>query len=69
MNIILLIAAMIVALLVFSALIRILKVSVTTALTVAIILVILQLIFGINPGKLWEEIINLPQTIWHIFHK
>ena len=69
MNILLLLAAILVAWLVFSALFKILRIGFSTAITVAIILLILQFAFGINPAALWQEILNLPQTIPHIFQK
>jgi len=69
MSIILLIAAILVAWLVFTALLKILKDVVPTTIAVLFILFILQLIFGIKPEELWQEIRTLPQTITHIFHK
>ncbi len=69
MNILLLIAAIIVAWLVFNALLKILKVGLSTAATIAIILIILQFTFGINPQKLWNEILTLPENISHLFGK
>jgi len=69
MNILLLIAAIVVAWLVFNALLKILKVGLSTAATIAIILIILQFTFGINPQKLWNEILTLPENISHLFGK
>jgi hypothetical protein len=69
MNILLLIAAIVVAWLVFNALLKILKVGLSTAVTIAIILIVLQFSFGINPMQLWNEIVNLPQNFSHLFGK
>ncbi len=66
-QIILVIAALLVSWLVFSGLIKIIKTSVGTAFKIAIIVLILQLAFGIAPQELWQEIVNLPQTIQQFF--
>jgi hypothetical protein len=62
-QILLLIAAFAIAWLVFSGLLKIIKTSVGTAFKIAIIVLVLQLVFGISPSELWQEIIHLPQTI------
>lgn len=64
MNIILFLAALLVAWLVFTWLVKVVKASVQTAVSVAIIVLILQLVFGIGPEQLWEQIVNLPQVIF-----
>lgn len=62
-ELIIVIAAIIVTWLVFTLLIKIVKVSIKTALTIAAIVLILQLVFGIGPKELWEQILRLPETI------
>ncbi|MBP0019749.1 MAG: hypothetical protein J7647_19620 [Cyanobacteria bacterium SBLK] len=62
-ELIILIAAIIVAWLVFTWLIKIVKVSLKTALAIAAIVLILQIVFGIGPRDLWEQIWRLPETI------
>ncbi|MBP0029490.1 hypothetical protein [Roseofilum sp. Guam] len=62
-DLILLIAALIISWLVFIWLVKIVKLTVGTALTVAGIILILQLLFGVNPNQLWQQILNLPQII------
>ncbi|MDJ1177273.1 hypothetical protein PJF56_00180 [Roseofilum sp. BLCC_M91] len=62
-DLILLIAALIVSWLIFTWLVKIVKLTVGTALTLAGIILILQLLFGINPNQLWQQIINLPQIV------
>lgn len=57
------IAAIIVSWLVFTALVRILKTTLTTAFTVAAIVLVMQLLFGIGPQKIWQEIVRLPESI------
>lgn len=61
MNWILLIGAIVVAWLVFTGLLNILKTTVTTAITIAAIVLALQLIVGIGPQQLIDTILNLPR--------
>lgn len=63
MEILLLLAALAIAWLVFTWLVKVLKTSVQTAFTVAVILVVLQVTLGIGPQDLWNAFINLPQTL------
>jgi F0F1-type ATP synthase membrane subunit a len=63
MQLIILIAAILVSWLIFTWLLKVLKASISTALTIAIIVLILQLAFGIKPQELWQQVIHLPQTI------
>jgi hypothetical protein len=58
-----LIAALIVSWLVFTALVRVLKTTLTTAFTIAAIVLALQLLFGIGPERIWQEIVKLPESI------
>lgn len=66
-QLILLIAAIIVTWLVFTWLVKVIKASITTAITIAIIVLVLQFVFGINSQELWQEITHLPQTLWQLF--
>ncbi|MFB2875475.1 hypothetical protein [Floridanema aerugineum] len=63
-ELIILIAALIVTFLVFTWLIKVVKATIQTAITIALLVLILQLIFGIGPSQLWQKIIELPQLIW-----
>ncbi|NER80470.1 MAG: hypothetical protein F6K42_13010 [Leptolyngbya sp. SIO1D8] len=56
MDIVIVIGALLVSFLVFTWLIRVVRATFRTAILVAIILLVLQLIFGIGPGALWEQI-------------
>jgi hypothetical protein len=56
MNLPLLIGALIVAALLFLALINIIKVAVKTALMIAIVVFILQLLTGIGPEQVTEQV-------------
>lgn len=62
-DLIVFIAALIVAWLVFTALIRVVKTTLSTALTIAVIVLILQLGLGVQPQQLWQQIVQLPQII------
>ncbi len=66
LELIILIAAVIVSWLVFTWLIKVVKASIGTALAIAAIVLILQILFGIGPNQLWQQIIYLPQTFWHL---
>ena len=65
-DLLILIAALIVSWLVFTALIKIVKTTVSTAIALAAIVLVLQLAFGINPQDLWQQITQLPQILWHV---
>ncbi|MDB9496501.1 hypothetical protein PN441_03015 [Spirulina major CS-329] len=64
MELLLLLAALVIAWLVFTWLVKVLKTSVQTAFTVAVILVVLQVTLGIGPQDLWNAIVNLPQILF-----
>lgn len=66
-EIIVIIAALIISWLVFMAFINIIKTSVKTAVTIAAIVLILQLVFGIRSGQVVEQIVDLPRIIWQFF--
>ncbi|OAB57330.1 hypothetical protein AY600_14035 [Phormidium willei BDU 130791] len=51
-----LIAALVLAWLVFTWLIRVIQTTLSTALSVAAIVLLLQLVFGIDPTALWQEV-------------
>lgn len=61
-NIILLIAALIIALLIFRALLNFTKTAISTAITIFVVVVILS-VFGFTPQDLMQEVKNLPQII------
>lgn len=65
-ELIILIAALILSWVVFTALIKVVKTTVSTAITIAAIVLVLQLVFGIGPQDLWQQITQLPQIVWHL---
>ena len=66
LNLIIWIGALIVTFLVFTWLIKIVKATISTAISIAIIVLILQLLFGIGPEQLWQQIVELPQFVWQM---
>ncbi|MEM7771874.1 MAG: hypothetical protein AAGA75_05200 [Cyanobacteria bacterium P01_E01_bin.6] len=64
MEIALFIAALIVSLIVFTWLIRVVKATVTTALTLAFVVLVLQLLFGIGPQDLFQTLSNILRQLW-----
>ncbi|NEO83913.1 MAG: hypothetical protein F6J87_06575 [Spirulina sp. SIO3F2] len=66
MEIVLLLAALLIAWGVFTWLVKVVKASVQTALGIAVVLVIIQVGFGIGPQQLWQQITNLPQTVFNM---
>lgn len=65
-NLILLIAALIVAWIVFRALLSLLRTAISTAVAIFVIVVILMF-FGFKPQELVQEITNFPQTLRQLF--
>ncbi len=55
-EILILIAAVVISFLVFSWLINVVKTTISTALTIAILLLILQLVFGIGADDIWQGV-------------
>jgi predicted Na+-dependent transporter len=59
MNVIILIAALIIAWLVFNWLVKVIKTSFNTAIAIALLVLFLQLGLGIGPQELWEQFRHL----------
>ena len=62
MNLIILVAALIVASLVFTASFKLVKTVISTVIAV-LILVLILMVFGVTPEDLMQELSNLPQII------
>jgi|GEM_PF-743795 len=65
-QLILLVAALAVAWLIFTFLVNILKTTVKTGIIIAAIVLVLQVAFGIAPQQLIDQIKQIPQTVWGI---
>ncbi|ELR96733.1 hypothetical protein [Gloeocapsa sp. PCC 73106] len=63
MDLLILIAAIIVAWLVFTWLIKVVKISLNTAVIIAVFVLILQLVFGIGPQELWQQLRELWENL------
>jgi hypothetical protein len=57
------IIALVVAWIAFTILFKVVKTTLSNALTVAAIIVLLQVGFGVSPQDIWQYIIQLPQTL------
>jgi hypothetical protein len=68
-ELIIVIASVVITWLIFTWLIKVLKASLSTAITIAAILLILQLVFGIQYQTIWQEVIKLPEIIWQLLDK
>ncbi len=60
--------ALIVAWIVFTILVKIVKTTVSSAITIAAIVVLLQISYGITPQDIWNQITHLPQTLSSQIH-
>lgn len=63
LDLIVVVGALLITFLVFRWLIGVIKMSVTTAFAIALVVLALQLAFGIAPDQVWEQITNLPQLL------
>ncbi|EKQ70656.1 hypothetical protein OsccyDRAFT_0958 [Leptolyngbyaceae cyanobacterium JSC-12] len=64
MNIVLLIAAIIVTFLVFTWLVKVVRATIGTAIAIAVLVLLLQLFFGIGPAQVWQLVSQFFQVIW-----
>ena len=64
---IVIVAAIIVAWLILTWSLKVLKVSITTGLSIAAIALILQIGFGIRSEEVWQKLVQFSQTIWYFF--
>ncbi|MGF1522119.1 MAG: hypothetical protein ACFBSF_07355 [Leptolyngbyaceae cyanobacterium] len=56
MEILILVGAILISFLVFTWLLKVVRATLKTAILVALTLLVLQLIFGIGPTAIWEQI-------------
>jgi ABC-type multidrug transport system permease subunit len=66
MNLLLLIAALVISVLVFTWLIKVVKATITTAILIAILVLALQLVFGIGPDQVWNQVVQIPRFLWEL---
>ncbi len=63
-DLIVLIAALVVSFLVFTWLLKIVKTAFSTAVAIAILLLLVQIFLGIGPVDLWQQGTALLQNLW-----
>lgn len=66
MNIVLLIAAIAIAFLVFTWLIKVVRATIGTAILIAVLVLVLQIVFGIGPAQVWQQVSQFFQAIWQL---
>jgi hypothetical protein len=64
MDLPLLIGSLIVAALLFLALINIIKTAIKTAFFIAVVVFVLQILTGIGPEKVWEQVAKIIGAGW-----
>lgn len=63
MNFLVIIVALIISWLVFTALFKVVRTTLTTAITIALVVLTLQLLFGITPQTVWQQVQQWWQAI------
>lgn len=58
MELLLLVAALIIAFLVFSWLMKVVRATISLVVAIALLIILLR-VFGVSPGEVWETITNL----------
>lgn len=66
-DLIVIIAAVIVAWLIFTWSLKVLKASISTALTIAVIALILQVFLGIGFEQVWQQLVQFVETVQQFF--
>jgi hypothetical protein len=64
-ELLLLIAAVIVAALVLGWMVKVVKATLSTAIMIAAIVLVLA-VLGIGPNQLWQQVTQLPQIVWTV---
>ncbi len=66
MNLILAGAAIVISVLVFTWLIKVVKATVSTALVIAAIVLVMQFVFGIGADKILQQVWEFGQYLWQL---
>ena len=67
-ELIIIIAAVIISWIDFTWLVKVVKASIATIIILTIIVLLLQLLFGVDPSELWQQITQIPQTLWQLIN-
>ncbi|MBD1911615.1 MULTISPECIES: hypothetical protein [unclassified Leptolyngbya] len=63
MELLLLLAALVIAFLVFTWLVRVVKATLSLVVAIALLIILLR-VFGVSPGEIWETLTNLWSRIF-----
>lgn len=63
-EVVVVIAAVVLSWLLFRWLIKVVKATVPKAVAIAVIFLILQLVFGIGPSELWQQLNQMVQNVF-----
>ncbi|MGB7443692.1 MAG: hypothetical protein WA919_21730 [Coleofasciculaceae cyanobacterium] len=63
-EVVVIIAAVILSFLLFRWLIKVVKATVPKAIAIAVIFLVLQLMFGIGPSELWQQLNQIVQNVF-----
>lgn len=66
MNLVILLAAIVISILVFTWLVKVLKATIGTAILIAAIVLAASLLFGIGPGQIWQQVSQFFRSIWQL---
>lgn len=66
MDLVLLLAAIVVTVIVFIGLVKIARATITTAITIAVIILLVQLLFGVGADQIWQQVSQIFQSIWQL---
>ena len=64
MDMILVVVAIIVTFLVFTWLVKVVKATIGTAIAIALLILVVQLLFGIGPVQVWQQVSQVFQSVW-----
>lgn len=65
-QLILIVAALAIAWLIFTWLINVIKTTVQTAVLIAVLVLVLQVGFVISPQQIFNTLVGLPQQLWQM---
>lgn len=68
-DLIVLVASLLITWLVFNWTTEVIKASVTTAFMIIVIVMALQIILGISPQQLWDQILSFPKLVQELINK
>lgn len=62
---VMMVAAIVLALLIFTGLLRIARAAIGIVVPIALLLLVLQFVFGITPIELWVYLTDFVQSLWY----